>query len=230
MDDLFRYMVMRAPLAVARTRSTSMARPTDLQQVLAGLRNDLQSPDPRPAMVLAAESYQNRETFSADATRWHPYQRQLRALRAALQAAKGPLKPTEVPRLVHEHLGSPAIKVVADEAFQSAATRLYDTIVALFLDPSRHRRWLPALLELAQMVAVVELAGRGELADVTSPASERVGGRIRHAPRRRVARATRRPCCEVVAHSSKQYRRLRALHAAGAPLSLHVAVELVLRP
>jgi hypothetical protein len=171
MDDLFRWMTVRAPQAIDAGAAVTLSGPsgsTSFQDTLYNVLHPEGDPpaNPWPELVAAAQAYQATEGFAGS-----PSDLTLGAELKAFEAAVRNLLLTPSPYFLYELLyavqsafGTDAATLVATAPFAEDWARVSDSIVALFIAPQGGGAMLMALATTARVIALLVRLAAGDSA------------------------------------------------------------------
>lgn len=156
MDDLFRWMTVRAPQATDADVTVSLTGPLDTTSFQTILYNILHSdgpPGPWSDLVAAARNYQESNAFAVPVD--FP---KLTAFEAAVDIllASPQIDLLEKLQIAVENVWGPPIgALLANEEFTETWTRVNDSVVALFIAPIGGGSELMRLAHLSRVIALI---------------------------------------------------------------------------
>ncbi len=154
METLFRFMMLRPPRAVEDGAGLMLQRDSAFERAL---KEALESDRPGNAVEEAVSNFINDEARYAatpDALDLGP---EFLALRARIEAEDAAATPATLRAAVEELFGQSPKDLVASSAFQADSDRLSDSLIAIKLAPSEHKR---PISKLARIFQTMELARR----------------------------------------------------------------------
>ena len=175
MNDLFRFMVLRAPEQV--NPGTTIPIGSGQSPLTAGLEQAAKSASPQSAMTQVAQTFIVQNADFVAAVRSLHFGGQLSRITEALGHPAKPKGPNPVADLVQQVFPKPA-QTVADSQFQDDKRRIHESIIALQLAPYADTSLAGVLVNLSRAVDLVERTAAKDPSLKDAGAAAEAAGRI----------------------------------------------------
>ena len=172
MDELFRWITVRAPQSTDATMTVALAAPESgsaFQDSLNGVLHPEQGPAPAkpwPQLVALAQAFQDSPQFVAK-PELLLFAAQLESFGEWLRwVASDPPGPgwSDLVAQIQATFGVAPTDLMADTGFVLDRQRVHDSILALFIAPAAGSGLLPALAELARVLDLIARVAAGDAA------------------------------------------------------------------